>query len=116
MGGALTSGVDHVEFLVDGVLRAVDSEAPYEFAWDAGQEALGDHALEEWAFDVAGNEAAHTLVVKTVPTTPAGLAATLAKLAGSGPPLPPPPPLPIPLPPVPWVCIASPPSEVCLAL
>ena len=49
------SGIDHVEFFVDGVSKATDSTEPYSYDW---REILsGKHTLSVKAFDNAGNSA-----------------------------------------------------------
>lgn len=53
------SGVDRVEFLVDGELRAVDNEAPYQWHWDALFE-IGFHDVTARAFDRVGLSAQDT--------------------------------------------------------
>ncbi|MEM1556709.1 MAG: S8 family serine peptidase [Candidatus Bathyarchaeia archaeon] len=49
------SGVSKVELYKDGVLFAVDSDAPYEFYWDTTNESNGVHVLVAKAYDAAGN-------------------------------------------------------------
>ena len=48
-------GVSKVELYKDGALFAVDSDAPYEFYWDAANEPDGVHVLMAKAYDAAGN-------------------------------------------------------------
>lgn len=62
-----TSGVATVEFLVDGVVRFTDADAPYEFLWAAGEEPRGTHTLEVRVTDYAGNVASASIVVETAP-------------------------------------------------
>ena len=50
-------GVAHVEFFVDGVLRATDDTEPYEYTWDTAAETDGPHTLRAEATDEAGNTA-----------------------------------------------------------
>jgi RHS repeat-associated protein len=47
--------VENVEFLVDGVVKATDTAAPYAYAWDTTTAANGSHALTVRATDDAGN-------------------------------------------------------------
>jgi outer membrane protein assembly factor BamB len=47
------SGVERVEFLVDGGLVATDSGAPYAFRW--GHERFGRHVLAVGGYDRVGN-------------------------------------------------------------
>ncbi|KAA0001431.1 MAG: hypothetical protein FE048_05425 [Thermoplasmata archaeon] len=49
------SGVNSVEFSVDGVMTFVDSEAPYQWKWEGN--AFGFHKLGLTAFDRVGNKA-----------------------------------------------------------
>jgi subtilisin family serine protease len=49
------SGVSKVELYKNGVLFAVDSEAPYEFYWDTTADPDGVYVLAAKAYDVAGN-------------------------------------------------------------
>ena len=72
-----TSGVERVEFFLDGALRSTDTEAPYEWLWNAGNDAAGGHALEVVGWDVAGNNLGDALHVVTLPTSPDGVQATL---------------------------------------
>ncbi len=47
--------VTQVEFLVDGVVLATDTAAPYSANWDSDQAALGAHVLTARATDPTGN-------------------------------------------------------------
>lgn len=53
--GEAPTGVDRVEFYVDGGLRATLAEPPYAFAWDTAVETNGAHSLAVKAYDKAGN-------------------------------------------------------------
>jgi len=46
-----TSGIDRVEFSLDGQLQYNDTQSPYEWTWTG----LGDYTVTATAFDVAGN-------------------------------------------------------------
>lgn len=72
-----TSGVDRVEFSIDGELRSVDAEAPYDWLWHAGDENAGGHVVEIAIFDVAGNSALDKQAVVTVPTSDVGVLETV---------------------------------------
>jgi uncharacterized repeat protein (TIGR02543 family) len=49
------SGIDHVEFLVDGVSKSIDDTAPYSYNW---REVIsGKHTITVKAVDEAGNSA-----------------------------------------------------------
>ena len=45
-----------VDFWVDGELRVVDPEAPYEWSWDTRRELNGDRVVELRALDIAGHQ------------------------------------------------------------
>lgn len=79
VGGA-ASGVARVQVLVDGQERAVLTGEPFQWTWPAGDEALGEHEVRLVAEDCVGNAASAAVQVHTLPTSPAGLAATLRKL------------------------------------
>ncbi|MCD6468342.1 MAG: immune inhibitor A, partial [Thermoplasmata archaeon] len=48
-----TSGVDRVEFYVDGVLKETDTVAPYEWTWD--ETAFFTHTISVKVYDKAGH-------------------------------------------------------------
>jgi hypothetical protein len=49
------SGIDHVEFFVDGVSKSIDDTAPYSYDW---REVIsGKHTITVKAVDEAGNSA-----------------------------------------------------------
>ena len=56
-----TSGMDRVSFLVDGVEKASDETAPYEWVWD--DTVLFSHTLKIVAYDNAGNRAEQSVSV-----------------------------------------------------
>ena len=56
-------GVAKVEFLVDGVLTATDTSAPYSFNWNIRKVSTGAHSLTAKATDAAGNVASSTVTV-----------------------------------------------------
>jgi leucyl aminopeptidase len=58
------TGMDRVEFYLDGVLQDTDDQAPYEFMWD--EAALFRHTLGVRAYDRAGNYATIDANVWTV--------------------------------------------------
>jgi peptidoglycan/xylan/chitin deacetylase (PgdA/CDA1 family) len=60
------SGVDRVEFLVDGELVGSQAAAPYDLVWDSTTVADGPHAIQARAIDVAGNATTSTAVSITV--------------------------------------------------
>jgi hypothetical protein len=57
------SGVQAVEFYVDGVLLVRDTGAPYSATWNARKAALGSHTLKVRALDNAGNAAEKSISV-----------------------------------------------------
>lgn len=79
------TGVDHVDFLVDGTKVGSAASAPYSFAWSTASAADGSHSVTARAVDVAGNAASSPSVSFKV----SNLSAT---------PPPPPPPSPTPTP------------------
>lgn len=56
-------GVAKVEFLVNGVLTATDTSAPYSFNWNLRKVSTGAHSLTAKATDAAGNSASSTITV-----------------------------------------------------
>ncbi len=61
--------VNRVEFYVDGVLRTIDLQAPYTWAFDSSSTSNGWHTLKARAVDVAGNSAEASLTVLSVNAT-----------------------------------------------
>jgi len=57
-----TSGMDRVEFFVDGAVKNVDTAAPYEWVWD--ERTFTSHTLKVIAYDNAGNSVYEELDVK----------------------------------------------------
>ncbi|WP_249051820.1 PHB depolymerase family esterase [Cellulomonas fimi] len=63
-------GVTRVELLVDGVVRATDSTAPYAFTWDTAGNG-GTRTVAARAYDAAGKSATSTVTVTVDgPVTP----------------------------------------------
>ena len=58
------SGVDRVEFYVDGSLKANLNNAPYEWTWQ--EMAIGSHVITVKAYDKAGNEIEKEIGVRTI--------------------------------------------------
>ncbi len=132
------SGLAHVAFYLDGLLRAVDAVAPFEWAWDATNASMGRHDLVVAAADNLGNTRAVETGVSVIPVGYLGVLSTGAfvlaeasapafargfysfvdaKVRAISPPPPPtPPPGLLPEPPVvpglPGVTIPQPPSGV----
>jgi hypothetical protein len=71
---AETTGVpvDHVDFLVDGVVQYTATEAPYAYDWDTSLEQNGRHVLTSRAVAVDGRSAIATTIVlsETAPAPP----------------------------------------------
>lgn len=64
------SGVNRVEFLVDGTVIATDTTAPYEATWDTSTVADGSHSLTARTVDSANVSATSTAVTVTVLNSP----------------------------------------------
>src|SRR5688572_3810733 len=47
--------VEKVDLWIDGVLRMIDLQAPYEFLWNTTALADGSHTIEARAYDIDGN-------------------------------------------------------------
>jgi hypothetical protein len=62
-------GVSSVVFLVNGIVKATDTVAPYSFAWDTSALPNGSYTLATRAFDPAGNNALSAPVAVTVANT-----------------------------------------------
>jgi uncharacterized repeat protein (TIGR01451 family) len=52
-----TSGIERVEFILDGVLQSNDTQAPYEWIWTG----IGDHQVTATAYDMAGNSQSQSM-------------------------------------------------------
>ena len=64
-------GVSNVKFFVDGVLRATDATAPYQYNWDTTAETDGPHAVRADATDAGGAVASSSVAVTVDNTAPA---------------------------------------------
>jgi len=53
-----TSGIDRVEFSLDGVVQYTDTQSPYEWTWTG----LGDYTVTATTFDVAGNSQSQSMI------------------------------------------------------
>lgn len=62
-------GVAEVRFFVDGILRATDASAPYEWLWETGFEVLGEHSLVVESEDRLGTVASTQIYVIVLPST-----------------------------------------------
>jgi hypothetical protein len=70
------SGVRKVEFLLDGVLLATDTTAPYSYAWNTLTAASGGHVLSARATDNTSNVATSAEVSVTVDNVAPSVALT----------------------------------------
>ncbi|MBE3143819.1 MAG: hypothetical protein IMZ61_07845 [Planctomycetes bacterium] len=52
-----TSGIDRVEFTLDGVLQYNDTQSPYEWTWTG----IGNYQVTATAFDFAGNSQSQSM-------------------------------------------------------
>ena len=59
-------GVTRVEILLDGVVAANLTAAPYSYSWNTAAVANGSHTLQSRAFDAAGLSGSSTVVTVTV--------------------------------------------------
>jgi hypothetical protein len=57
--------VEKVDFLIDGVLKAIDRTASYSYSWDSRTVAAGMHRIEARAHDIDGNRVSSTVVTVT---------------------------------------------------
>jgi ELWxxDGT repeat protein len=64
------TAVDHVDFLVDGILVGTDATAPYSISWSSGSVADGPHAIAARAVDSSGNAATSAAQTITTDNTP----------------------------------------------
>lgn len=53
----VTSGIDRVEFALDGVFQANDTQPPYEWTYTG----FGDHTVTATAYDMAGNSQSQSM-------------------------------------------------------
>jgi len=63
-------GVVGVQFLLDGVVRADDTSAPYSIPWDTRTVGDGAHSISAIARDAAGNTRASSTISVTVSNAP----------------------------------------------
>ncbi len=57
------SGVNRVEFRVDGVLVGSDTSLPYGAAWDSSAASVGSHTIQATAYDNVGLSAVTSVIV-----------------------------------------------------
>ena len=64
-------GIERVEFRIDGVLRATDTSAPYQYNWDSwpASQPDGQHTLRATAFDNTAHSAYAESTITTDNTT-----------------------------------------------
>ncbi len=58
-----TSGIKHIEFIIDDSSKAIDSSSPYEYSWDTRTEANGSHTIKTRTEDAAGNTAETSITI-----------------------------------------------------
>ena len=58
-----SSGVNRVEFRVDGVLVGSDTALPYGAAWDSSAASVGSHTIQATAYDNVGLSAVTSVIV-----------------------------------------------------
>ena len=56
-------GVAQVEFLLDGQVRATDSQTPFGFNWDTSAVPNGSHVIQARATDATGNQSSSSVTV-----------------------------------------------------
>ncbi|MFW9994176.1 MAG: Ig-like domain-containing protein [Candidatus Odinarchaeota archaeon] len=64
--------VDHVEFLIDGVVVFIDTITPYSYDWDTTTESEGSHTLRANAVDTSTNSAFDEITVTVDNIPPEG--------------------------------------------
>ncbi len=69
--------VTRVEFLIDGVVKAMDTSNPYSYSWDTLTSSNGSHNLTAKAYDSAGNVGSSGTVTVTVNNSLIGTSADL---------------------------------------
>ena len=77
------TGVAQVNLLVDGVVKATTTSAPYFFLWDTNAAGPGRHTLQTVARDVAANTGSSAVITVAVPDTAPPVAAITSPLNGS---------------------------------
>ena len=74
-------GVSKVEFYINGILKATDTAAPYNYSWNTTSAADGVYTTAAKAYDAAGNVGQSTNITVTVKnqvtTPPATTASTI---------------------------------------
>jgi myo-inositol-hexaphosphate 3-phosphohydrolase len=81
-------GVSRVDFVVDGLVVATDTTAPYSVTWNTGAYSNGDHTLTAVAVDTSGNSATSAVRgvrVSNVSPPVAGTKIAAIKLSGGAP-------------------------------
>lgn len=62
-GSKAPSGIEKVEFYVDGTKIGEDTSSPYECDWDTNQTGNGYHTVMAKAYDIAGNNGTDSVEV-----------------------------------------------------
>jgi len=60
------SGIQRVEFYIDGSKVGEDTSSPYEYSWNTTQYTSGDHTIQAKAYDNAGNVGESPIVTVTI--------------------------------------------------
>ncbi|HTL97905.1 MAG TPA: M4 family metallopeptidase [Holophagaceae bacterium] len=77
-------GVTKVQFLVDGVIKAADTTAPYSSYFNSTTLTDGSHTLEVKAFDAAGNAGSSgPIAFSTDNTAPASVSGSVTGTSGT---------------------------------
>ncbi|HKV36832.1 MAG TPA: Ig-like domain-containing protein [Pyrinomonadaceae bacterium] len=63
--------VEKVDLWVDGALKTIDTQAPYQFTWDTTTVPDGSHTIELRTYDIAGNRVSSGTRTVTVKNTSA---------------------------------------------
>ncbi|QSQ27694.1 M20/M25/M40 family metallo-hydrolase [Pyxidicoccus parkwayensis] len=63
------SGINKVEFLVDGSVVGTATASPYSYQWNSASTANGSHGISAKAYDAFGNTATTSAVTVTVSNT-----------------------------------------------
>ena len=76
-----SSGIQKVEFYIDGTLKQTVSTSPYNYSWGTTGVALGSHTIQAKAYDNTGNSASSSIVNvnltdQTAPTAPGSFRVT----------------------------------------
>ncbi len=76
-----SSGIQKVEFYIDGTLKQTVSSSPYNYSWSTAGLALGAHTIQAKAYDNTANVTSSSIVTvnltdQTAPTAPGSFRVT----------------------------------------